>query len=70
MNDIRQFEIPYNFDKDLIDILFKFDPVGLSYHCIYCPPYRSDYVSAKYNYIHNTGQDMLLAQSMTREEYE
>ena len=49
MNDIRQFEIPYNFDKDLIDILFKFDPVGLGYHCIYCPPYQSDYISAKYN---------------------
>ena len=70
MNVIRQFEITYNIDNVLIYILFKFFPVGLGYHCIYCPPYRSDYISAKYNYIHNNGQDMLLTQNMTREEYE
>lgn len=47
---MKPFEIPYNFDKKLIDFLNIY---SLNIHCIYLPPYRDHYLSAKsyYQYI-------------------
>ena len=67
---MRQFEIPYNFDKTLISALYKLDPEGSKYHCIYCPPFWEDYISAKYNYIHVNGLNMSNNKQMTRVDYE
>lgn len=66
---MKPFEIPYNFDKHLIDLLVSIDPSGNSFHCIYMPPYRKDYISAKYNYIHRSGTNMREQQEMSKEEY-
>ncbi len=67
---IRQLEVPYNFDKNLITGLKLLDEEGDHIHCIYTAPYRPDYVSAKYNYTHGNGVVMSETQEMTREEYE
>lgn len=67
---MRAFEIPYNFDKQLIDNLQQIDPSGNLYHSIYIPPYFYDYHAAKKYYVHYQGQDMLSQQDMTRDEYE
>lgn len=40
---MRQFEFPYNFDKNLISILNILDPLGKSVNCIYLPPFLQDY---------------------------
>jgi hypothetical protein len=40
---MRQFEFPYNFDKNLINILHTLDPIGYSINCIYMPPFFEDY---------------------------
>lgn len=37
------FEFPYNFDFQLIDILKVLDPEGETINCIYLPPYIQDY---------------------------
>lgn len=42
------FEIPYNFDKQLIDFLCIYKSINI--HCIYCAPFRAHYKSAKYYY--------------------
>lgn len=67
---MKAFEIPYNFDKQLIKYLIKFDPVGELYHSIYIPPYHEDYHAAKKFYIHPDGKDMRNQQIISREEYE
>ena len=35
---MKQFEIPYNFDKQLINMLYNIDATGELYHSIYIPP--------------------------------
>ena len=40
-----QFEIPYNFDPMLIELLAMFDPMGTMYNCIYVCPYPQDYAA-------------------------
>ena len=40
---MRQFEFPYNFDKNLIKILKCLDPEGKTINCIYMPPFIKDY---------------------------
>lgn len=67
---MKTFEIPYNFDKNLIDYLKEKDSTGQLYHSIYLPPYYLDYHSAKKFYIHHNGEDMQNQQTMSREEYE
>lgn len=57
---MKIFEIPYNFDKELINQLVQIDSSGKLYHSIYMPPYYNDYFAAKRNYIHSTGNDMQL----------
>lgn len=66
---MNQFEIPYNFDYNLISSLQKLN-ISESIHCIYLPPFWEDYISAKYNYIHNNGINMGNNKKMSREEYE
>ena len=67
---MKIFEIPYNFDKNLIDELIKIDSTGNLYHSIYIPPYYDDYFAAKRNYIHLAGNDMQIQQNIKRSEYE
>ena len=71
MFNMYQIEIPYNFDKKLIDSLYAIDPEGLMYHAIYVPPFADDYKSAKRYHV-NVLQDfdmrVLLTQS--RSDYE
>lgn len=66
---MKIFEIPYNFDKKLIDGLQLIDPSANLYHSIYIPPYYRDYISAKYYYNHPIGKDMKILHSLSREEY-
>lgn len=40
---MRQFEIPYNFDINLINCMQIFDPEGITIACIYIPPFLEDY---------------------------
>ena len=40
---MHKFEIPYNFDIKLIEILKLFDPEGETVDCIYIPPFQKDY---------------------------
>ena len=44
-----QFEIPYNFDPMLIELLAMFDPMGTMYNCIYVCPYPQDYAATPRN---------------------
>lgn len=67
---MRTFEIPYNFDKQLINFLADFNPSGELYHSIYMPPYHEDYHAAKKFYTHPGGEDMENQQIMSRQEYE
>ena len=67
---MKIFEIPYNFDKKLIDNLYQIDPKGDTYHCIYMPPYYYDYHSAKRYYVHSNNIDMVKQQDISRDEYE
>lgn len=41
----KPFEIPYNFDKKLIDFLNIYRP-NINIHCIYLPPFELDYSDA------------------------
>lgn len=68
-----QLEIPYNFDKKLIDCLKVLDSDGVMYHAIYMPPFAEDYHSAKryhvnQNFFEHVDMKELLYQ--TRDEYE
>ena len=46
---VKQFEIPYNFDKELIEHLTMLNIKKLI-HSIYLPPFKEDYISAKHYY--------------------
>ena len=67
---MKIFEIPYNFDKKLIDNLYQINPSGELYHSIYIAPYFYDYNSAKKYYTHYNNIDMSKQQDISREEYE
>lgn len=62
---MRQFEFPYNFDKQLLYTLQMLDPNGTTINCIYVPPYYHDYKT-----ILRTGEQAFFLSNMTREEYE
>ena len=66
---MKQFEIPYNFDYNLISSLYKLNISNL-FHCIYIPPYWEDYISAKYNYTHIDGIKMEDNRQIDRKTYE
>ena len=66
----RQFEIPYNFDQNLITGLKIIDPNGIHIHSIYMPPFKLDYLAAKNYYIAPGGLDMNQQQKFDRNEYE
>ena len=59
----QQFEIPYNFDKNLIDILSKLVDKN-SIYCIYVPAFFEDYKGVSRNF--NSVQTIT---TMTREAY-
>lgn len=40
---MKQFEIPYNFDINLINCMQIFDPEGITISCFYIPPFLKDY---------------------------
>ena len=62
----KPFEIPYNFDKKLIDFLTIY--TSISVHCIYLPPMEIDYSdSAKRYTVRLEGR---LGIPNTKEEYE
>lgn len=66
-----KFEIPYNFDKKLIDCLQILDNTGEHYHSIYIPPYYKDYDSAKKNYYHPKNKiNTINLQNISRQDYE
>lgn len=68
---MKQFEIPYNFDKQLINMLYNIDTTGELYHSIYIPPFSEDYDSAKKFYQHKEeNTNMKTLQLMSRDEYE
>ena len=62
---MRQFEFPYNFDKNLIQILHTLDPNGNTINCIYLPPFMKDYKT-----ILRTGEQAFYLDNITRDEYE
>ena len=62
---MRQFEIPYNFNRDLLEILKTLDPSGLTIDCIYLPPHYEDYQT-----ISRTGELNSYLKNITRQEYE
>lgn len=66
---MKQFEIPYNFDYELISGLYKLN-IEDKIHCIYLAPYWEDYISAKYNLHHYNGLDMKNNKKISRQEYE
>lgn len=66
---MKQFEIPYNFDYELISALYKLN-IPDAFHCIYVSPYWEDYISAKYNLSHPNGKDMNDNKKLNRQEYE
>lgn len=66
---MKPLEIPYNFDKNLIFILYQIDPTGEKYNCIYLPPFKYDYVGAKHNYVHTNNNSINKNFPQTREEY-
>ena len=55
---MKPLEIPYNFDKNLIFMLYQIDPTGEKYNCIYLPPFKYDYVGAKHNYVHTNNNSI------------
>lgn len=59
------FEIPYNFDLNLINFLKILDPDGETISCIYIPPFVKDYQT-----ILRGPEQAEELNSMTREEYE
>lgn len=62
-------EVPYNFDKKLISYLYSYNPSGELYHCIYCPPFWKDYVSAKYYHHDKIGKNLNKNREMSRDHY-
>ena len=65
-----QFEIPYNFDKELIEQLNMLQ-IDEQIHSIYLPPYKEDYITAKHYYTHLRGRhDVYNTLPGSREEYE
>lgn len=40
---MRQFEIPYNFDKNLVTILSLLNTAADNIYCFYCPAFKEDY---------------------------
>lgn len=66
---MRSLEIPYNFDKKLIDVLKILNESGENYSSIYCCPYKDDYKAAKRNHSNPEGLDMLYSNEMDRTEY-
>lgn len=68
--DSREFEIPYNFDPQLITLIKQFDNRPTQdfpsfVNCIYMPPYYHDYKT-----ILRSGWQADQLQAMTRKEYE
>lgn len=66
----REFEIPYNFDPQLINLIKQFDNRPLDVfpsfvNCIYIPPYYHDYKT-----ILRDGQQANYLKTMSRKEYE
>lgn len=51
---MKPFEIPYNFDTKLIDFLEIYQE-KINIHCIYLPPFKDHYKSAKYYHTGQTG---------------
>lgn len=65
-----QFEIPYNFDKELIEHLIMLD-ITEQIHSIYFPPFKEDYSSAKQYYTNIKRQhDVYNTLPKERENYE
>lgn len=62
---MREFEIPYNFDKNLLNILYNLDPSGFSVNCIYLPPFLKDYQT-----ILRSSEQAKYLNNMSRNEYE
>lgn len=62
---MREFEFPYNFDKQLIDILYLLDPQGKTINCIYLPPFLKDYQT-----ILRSGEQAQFLNNLSRKEYE
>lgn len=70
---MKPLEIPYNFDKNLIDILKILDSTINNIYCIYVQPFPEDYTACKSNYIHNAGHgivDMTKRNKLSRLDYE
>ena len=67
---MKSFEIPYNFDKNLIDYLVQKDSNGNLYYSIYMPPYIQDYCPAKKFYQGQEGITGETQQNLSREQYE
>lgn len=69
-NQMKLFEIPYNFDINLINFL-KLYQKNIFIHCIYCCPYYQDYQAAKhYDIIHNDLPTQFDLWFIPRDEYE
>ena len=67
---MKQIEVPYNFDKNLITALKIIYPNGEPFQCFYTAPYWEDYRSAKYYYVEKFGgRDMNTNRGMTRDDY-
>lgn len=62
---MHKFEIPYNFDIKLIEILKLFDPEGETVDCIYIPPFQKDYQT-----ILRTADQADFLENMNRQDYE
>ena len=66
---MKIFEIPYNFDKNLINLLYNLDPSGNLYHSIYIPPFPEDYITAKNNYINAENLEIKNLHALNRQQY-
>lgn len=65
----KPFEIPYNFDKKLVDFLNIYNNFDI--HCIFLPPWGEDYpYSAKYGIIQSGKEYNYINFPDTRQEYE
>lgn len=61
----NKFELPYNFDINLINILKMLDPEGTTIDCIYVPPYQRDYKT-----ILRTAEQADFLENLSIEDYE
>lgn len=66
---MNKFEIPYNFDKQLINYLSMLQ-IHNKIHSIYLPPFKDDYISAKHFHTHAYGQNVLNSFPLNKQEYE